>query len=150
RWAWAFLALSLAGGLSLPGCDTGAGRGEGPGHRSQRLALTPEQEVALGEKAYREVLSKSRVLPADGAPARHVRKAGERIARGAWIERMQREINLRIKGYRFGWEFNVIEDRQVNAFCLPGGKVAVFTGLLPVAENDDQLATVMAHEVAHA
>src|SRR6202042_1746864 len=61
----------------------------------------------------------------------------------------------RVKGYNFPWEFNVLQSDQVNAFCLPGGKVAVFTGLLPVAsENDrlidDQLATVMSHEIAHA
>jgi predicted Zn-dependent protease len=50
----------------------------------------------------------------------------------------------------FEWEFNVIRDDQVNAFCLPGGKVAVYTGLLPVAKNEDGLAAVMGHEIAHA
>src|SRR5262249_37841225 len=72
------------------------------------------------------------------------------IARAAEIEPLQREINLHLRGYKFDWEFNVLQDKRVNAFCLPGGKVAVYTGLLPVAKNDDQLATVMAHEIAHA
>jgi predicted Zn-dependent protease len=62
---------------------------------------------------------------------------------------LQREINLR-QGYRFEWEVNVLDKEQVNAFCLPGGKVAVFQGLLRVAQNDAQLATVIAHEIGHA
>ncbi len=52
--------------------------------------------------------------------------------------------------YRFEWEFHVLQENQVNAFCLPGGKVAVYTGLLRVVQNDDQLAAVLGHEVAHA
>jgi predicted Zn-dependent protease len=79
-----------------------------------------------------------------------VRRVGKKIEQAAEIEPLQREINLRMRGVRFQWEFNVLHDRQINAFCLPGGKVAVFTGLLPVALTDAQLATVMAHEVAHA
>src|SRR5262249_22219811 len=63
---------------------------------------------------------------------------------------VRREINLRLEGYRFEWEVNVLEDRQINAFCLPGGKIAVFTGLFRVVENDDQLATVLSHEISHA
>jgi predicted Zn-dependent protease len=79
-----------------------------------------------------------------------VRHVGERIVRAAEIEPLQREVNYRLQGYRWDWEFNVLEDRQVNAFCLPGGKVAVFSGLLPVAEDDGQLAVVLGHEIAHA
>ena len=129
------------------GCGPSAG--EGPGHRSQALALTPAQEVALGEQAYREVLRKSPAVPS-GAATTKVREIGERIARASEIEPLRREINLRTQGYQFAWEFNLIKSDQINAFCLPGGKVAVFTGLLSVAETDDQLATVMSHEIAHA
>jgi predicted Zn-dependent protease len=81
---------------------------------------------------------------------RRVRQVGNRIRRAVANEDLQREINLDLKNYRFEWEFNVIDDRQVNAFCLPGGKIAVFSGLLRIVDNDDQLATVMGHEVAHA
>jgi predicted Zn-dependent protease len=111
--------------------------------------LTPEQEIKLGEKAYREILSKSTVV-SSGPEVERVRRVGEKIAQAAEIEPLQREINLRVRGFKFQWEFNVLQDKQINAFCLPGGKVAVFKGLLPVAANDAQLATVMAHEVAHA
>jgi predicted Zn-dependent protease len=109
----------------------------------------PAQEIALGEQAYREVLRKAQVVHTGPAVTR-MREIGDRIARASEIEPLRREINLRTQGYAFVWEFNLIKSDQINAFCLPGGKVAVFTGLLPVAENDDQLATVMAHEIAHA
>jgi predicted Zn-dependent protease len=76
---------------------------------------------------------------------------GKRIVSAAETEPLQREINLRMQGYRFEWEFDVFENDQVNAFCLPAGKVGVFTGLLEQLEpSDDQLAAVISHEVAHA
>jgi predicted Zn-dependent protease len=142
------IGVLAAAGLTVSGCLPGPEE-EGPGHRRQALALTPRQELSLGEQAYKEVLSKSRVVRG-GPDVERVRAIGGRIATAAEIEPLQREINLRVKGYRFEWEYNLLQSNQVNAFCLPGGKVAVFTGLLPVAENDDQLATVMSHEIAHA
>jgi predicted Zn-dependent protease len=126
------------------------GGGEGPGRRAQRLALTPDQELDLGTKAYKEVLSKSRPLPGSSPQVERVRRVGERIVKAAQIEPLRREINLHIQDDKLAWEFNVLDNKQVNAFCLPGGKVAVFTGLLPVADDDDELATVMSHEIAHA
>jgi predicted Zn-dependent protease len=151
-----FLLLALVV-TSILGCDVGVpgedrGGGQGPGHRRQYLALRPEQELELGEQAYRQVLSESRgrVLPSDDPRVQKVRTIGRRIVRAAGIEPLQREINLHLRGYRFEWEANVIADRRVNAFCLPGGKIVVYTGILPVAENDDQLATVLSHEIAHA
>jgi predicted Zn-dependent protease len=79
-----------------------------------------------------------------------VQRVSQRIAEAVQIEPLQREINLHIADYPFEWEYCVIESRQINAFCLPGGKIGVFTGLLRVVKNDDQLAAVLAHEVAHA
>jgi predicted Zn-dependent protease len=125
-------------------------QGQGPGHRAQELALSPEQELELGRKAYREVLSESRPLPHDSKEVQQVKRVGERIAATTKIEPLMREINLNVKDYRFEWEFNVLEDKQINAFCLPSGKVAVFSGLLHVVRNDDQLAAVLGHEIAHA
>jgi predicted Zn-dependent protease len=135
--------------LPLSGCDTRP-QGQGPGHRPQELALTPQQELELGRRAYKEVLSEAEVLPKDSRQTERVRRVGERIAETVKNEPLMREINLHVKDYRFEWEFNVLEDKHVNAFCLPGGKVAVYTGLLHVVENDDQLAAVLGHEVAHA
>ncbi len=140
--------LLILGIFLVIGCAPG-GAGQGPGHRAQSLGLTPQQEVQLGQEAYKEILAKSDVV--QGGPAvRRVRTVGERIAKAAAIEPLQREINLHLKGFTFDWEFNVLRSDQINAFCLPGGKVAVYTGLLPVAADDDQLATVMGHEIAHA
>jgi predicted Zn-dependent protease len=149
--------LVLLGALTFlvsAGCDVPLPeeRGEGPGHRAQHLGLLPGQELALGEQAYEEVLRESRghILPADDPQVRRVRAIARRVVQAAGIEPLQREINLHVRGYRFEWEANVIADRRINAFCLPGGKIAVFTGILPVAQNDDQLAVVLAHEIAHA
>jgi predicted Zn-dependent protease len=138
--------------LAAVGCQppAGGGGGEGPGHRSQALGLSPEQEYELGVQAYREILSKSHVVRS-GPQVEQVRRVGERIAKAATIKPLQREINLHLPGYRFNWEFNVLDDPQVNAFCLPGGKVGVYTGLLRLtADNDDLLAVPLSHEVAHA
>lgn len=104
----------------------------------QSFNLIPEsQELALGLDSYREVLSQSEVVQS-GPELALVRRVGARIA--AASDRPTYE-----------WEFNLIkDDKAVNAFCLPGGKVAVYTGILPVTENEAGLATVMAHEIAHA
>jgi len=147
----AFLLLLACGGLGDQG-EPPQSKGEGPGHRAQELGLPPEQEFEIGEQAYRKVLSENRghILPATDPRVRKVREIASKIVRAAGIEPLQREINLHLKGYRYDWEVNVVDSRQVNAFCLPGGKIVVYTGILPVAENDDQLATVLSHEIAHA
>jgi len=133
-----------------------SGQGQGPGRRPQTLALSPYQELNLGEQAYQEILNDPKTPVVRGGPlVEKVRKVGLAIARAAEIEPLEREINYRLQGYHFEWEFNVLESDEVNAFCLPGGKVGVYTGLFPVVKegrevNDDQLATVLAHEIAHA
>jgi predicted Zn-dependent protease len=156
-WAGLFL-----GGCDLPlppppegsgqRTDEGQGAGEGPGRRTQHLALSPGEEFALGKKAYQQTLRENRnkILPQNSPEVRRVRTIASKIVQAVGIEPLQDEINLKVQGYRFEWEVNVIESDQVNAFCLPGGKIVVYTGILPVAKNDDQLATVLSHEIAHA
>lgn len=141
--------------LTGPGCaPPGEGGGSGPGHRRQILGLSPEQEYDLGGKAYRKILDEARqkdaLLPSNSEPVEEVRRVGERIVKAVENKPLQREINLHLQGYRFDWQFNVIRSREVNAFCLPGGRVAVYSALLRIVDNDDQLATVMSHEIAHA
>lgn len=141
----------LTGTACMPPGEQG---GSGPGHRQQQLGLSPQQEYDLGQKAYRQILSEARqkdaLLPQDSQPVELVRRVGERIVKAVQIKPLQREINLSLEDYRFDWQFNVIRSSQVNAFCLPGGRVAVFSGLLRIVDNDDQLATVLSHEIAHA
>lgn len=144
------LVLALALGCGPPAPE--GPRGQGPGHREQPLALSPRQEYGVGMRAYHEVMDqyRGRILPASDPAVQRVRTITMRIARASEIEPLQREINLRVHGYRFDWEANVIRSNKINAFCLPAGKVFVFTGILPIAANDDQLATVLSHEIAHA
>ena len=148
----------VVGFVLVAGCgvplseDEAARRGEGPGGREQPLALSPRQELRVGRQAYAEVLDeyRDRILPQGHPDVQRVERVVSRLAKAAQIEPLQREINLRIQGYVFEWEVRVVQDRQVNAFCLPAGKIVVFTGILPVAATDDQLATVLSHEMAHA
>ena len=107
------------------------------------------EELELGRKAYRELLNQSQVVR-EGAAVDQVRRVSQRIARAVEIEPLQREINLHLSDYRFEWQYNVLADDRANALCLPGGKIAVFSGMLRVVQNDDQLAAVIGHEVAHA
>ncbi len=136
-------------------CDGPRGngdRGEGPGKRSQVLALTPEEELDAGRQAYRQTLDemRSRVLPDSSPEVIKARKICSKIVHASEIKPLQQEINLKLKQYRFEWEVNVVRDEQINAFCLPGGKIVVFTGIMRFAENEDQLAAVLAHEISHA
>ncbi len=146
----------LVVGLSLSGCQYPSEEGEGPGHREQQLALSPQQELQLGRQTYQEVLNNpekyGKVLPTASSQTQRVRNVASRIIKASEIEPLEREMNLLNfrKGYRFEWEVNVFENRQANAFCLPGGKIAVFTGILRTAEDDGELATVLGHEIAHA
>jgi len=141
------LALAVGCGFGPPE------RGEGPGGRQQPLALSPEEELTVGRKAYQEILSQARgrILSKDDPRVVRCRGVVARLAKAAAIEPLQREINLRVRGYHFDWRVNVIEDRQINAFCVPAGLIGVYTGILRVTgDSDDALATVLSHEMAHA
>jgi predicted Zn-dependent protease len=94
-------------------------------------------ELDMGVQAYEEVLAESN-LSDDAAEVRRVRTVGMRVAEVTGKD-------------QYDWEFNLIEaDSIANAFCLPGGKVAVYTGITELVSTDAELATVMAHEIAHA
>ncbi len=143
----AALCCGLMSLVAVGGCVE-APQGTGPGRREQPLALTPAQELQIGREAYRQVLEGAQVVES-GPEIEQVRRVSQRIAEAVQIEPLQREIHLQLKGYEFEWEYSVVQSDQANAFCLPGGKVVVLTGLLDVVKNDDQLAAVIAHEVAH-
>lgn len=106
--------------------------------RTARLGLSPEQESALGLQSYLDVTQKSRTITSGPAYDMVVRCA----------ERLSRQTGER--GKNFKWAVSVIDSPQVNAFCLPGGKICVYTGILPVAKTETGLAVVMGHEMAHA
>lgn len=122
------LAILLA---LVVGCETVPITG-----RSQLLILPESQELQMGLSSYQEVLKKSTVSSDPDLNAQLTR-VGQRIAAATGKTDYQ-------------WEFKVIESPQVNAFCLPGGKVAVYTGILPITRDDAGLAAVLGHEAAHA
>lgn len=96
---------------------------------------------------YSKFLSENKVVKVS-ASADAVKRVGERIAAAAdrWLSANGYPNYL--KDYR--WEYNLVEDKQMNAWCMPGGKIVVYTGILPVTQNDTGLAVVLGHEVAHA
>ncbi|TPE44317.1 M48 family metallopeptidase [Pontibacter mangrovi] len=97
--------------------------------------------------AYDQVISESK-LSRDAQATAMVKRVGQRI-QGA-VERYMAANGLQSELDGFQWEFNLIEDDQVNAWAMAGGKTAVYTGILPVAKNETGLAVVMGHEIAHA
>ena len=105
--------------------------------RSQLMLVSESSEITSGEQAYTQITRDS-VLSDNAEALRIVRRVGERIARAA-------------DKPEYRWEFRVINDPDtVNAFCVPGGKVAVYTGIFPIAKDEAGLAVILGHEVAHA
>lgn len=129
---------ALACSLALIGCHSVSGTG-----RSQFNAYSVSQEIQLGDEAYDQMLQDATVKR-DGAEVRMVERVTERIAEAA--------RRLHPGGTeQFDWEVVVIDDDDVaNAWALPGGKMAIYTGILPYTRTEDGLAVVMGHEAAHA
>lgn len=102
---------------------------------------------SLSFQQYDEFLKTNR-LSSDAQATAMVKRVGERIQNA--VERYFAEKNWskQLEGYR--WEFNLFESEEVNAWCMPGGKVAVYTGILPITRDETGLAVVMGHEIAHA
>jgi len=113
------------------------------------LRLVSDSEMLpLSFQQYTEVLKNSK-LSNDPSKVRMVKQVGERIARAS--EEFMKESGMESEIANYKWEFNVIEDEKTaNAWCMPGGKVAVYTGILPITQNESGLAVVMGHEIAHA
>ena len=100
--------------------------------------MSEQQETALGVQSYQKVLSETQAIQS-GPQLELVKRVASRLA-GATGK----------AGAGFQWQVSLVQDKQVNAFCLPGGKIVVYTGILPVAQNEAALATVLGHEMAHA
>jgi metalloendopeptidase OMA1, mitochondrial len=117
-------------------------------------SLSIEDEKALGLQAYEDILSKERPVDPNSQIARQVRDIARKlIAKVPEVEAaLAAENGRQPQGVwkTFEWDVQVIQSDQANAFCLPGGKMAVYTGLIPVAQNADAVAVVMGHEIAHA
>jgi predicted Zn-dependent protease len=117
-------------------------------NRKQTLLFQEAELIGMSVKAYTEFLSKNPAMQQGDPNVMLVQKVGNRIK--AAVEQFLKDKKMleRIQGYK--WEFNVVNSKQVNAWCMPGGKVVVYTGLLPVTLTESGLAVVMGHEIAHA
>ncbi len=117
-------------------------------------SLSAEDEKALGLQAYQQILQQERWVDPDATISREVRNIAERLVAKVEVVEAALAAEHGMEPTRFSagfdWEVNVIQSDQANAFALPGGKMAVYTGLVPVARNEDAMAVVMGHEIAHA
>jgi predicted Zn-dependent protease len=109
-------------------------------HRTEHVELSDEQQTQLGNQQYAKTLQQDRAeIVASGAEYAQVQRVAKRIEAVAGRDKP-----------RFDWKVTLLRKNDANAYCLPGGKIVVYTGILPVTENDAALATVLGHEVAHA
>jgi predicted Zn-dependent protease len=106
--------------------------------RTAHVGLSSEQEERLGMQSYQQILSQVQTIDS-GPEYEVVRKVAMRLAS---------VVGKEARGY--DWDVSLVRSSDINAFCLPGGKIVVYTGILPVAESEAGLATVMGHEMAHA
>jgi metalloendopeptidase OMA1, mitochondrial len=106
--------------------------------QTARVAMSSDQEKAVGLQAFQEVLSTADTIES-GREAEMVKRVAQKLA-----------PQTGEAGRNFEWSVALVRSEQVNAFCLPGGKIVVYTGILPVCQNEAGLATVMGHEIAHA
>jgi predicted Zn-dependent protease len=116
----------------------------------QQFTLLPESEVqTMATQQYQQFLSTNKVV-SSGAnrDVEMVKRVGQRITRAVETYYAEKGISDRLAGYK--WEYNLVESKDVNAWCMPGGKIVVYTGLLPITQNEAALAAVMGHEVSHA
>ena len=137
-----FLSGSLAVLLLMAACSTVPLTGR------RQLSLVPSSEMqTMSYQQYGEFL-KTNPLSTDAAQTAMVARVGGRIQQAVEQYMAYKKLSNMLAGYQ--WEFKLVESAEVNAWCMPGGKVVVYTGLLPVAQDETGLAVVLGHEIAHA
>lgn len=129
-------------GLFVIGCATNPFTGK------QTLALVPNSQILpMAFQQYNEFISEHKVVK-NTTDAKMVNDVGHKIAAAAEKYLKAHGYSDYLKDYR--WEYNLVESPEVNAWCMPGGKIVIYSGILPVTKNEAGLAAVMGHEVAHA
>ncbi len=114
----------------------------------RQLSIIPASEMlSMSYQQYGEFL-KSNKLSTDRAQIALVKRVGERVRAGVEQYFAENKMADRLEDYR--WEFNLVDNKEANAWCMPGGKVVVYTGILPTTKTEEGLAVVMGHEIAHA
>lgn len=115
--------------------------------RKQNILVSDEQVLTLSNKEYSDYM-KSAKLSTNSYNTAMVKRVGQRLATA--VEKYLNEHGLQAETKEYSWEFNLVQDQSVNAFCMPGGKIVVYEGLLPVTKDEASLAIVLGHEIAHA
>ena len=115
--------------------------------RKQFIAIPDSQIQSLSAESYAQVLKESK-LSNNRTYVNSVRTVGERLT--AAVERYMKENNMEAQLEGYQWQYNVIESKELNAWCMPGGQIVFYEGILPVCADDNGIAVVMGHEIAHA
>ena len=115
--------------------------------RTHRISVSDAQVLSLSNQEYTKYMASAK-KSTNAVKTAQVERVGKRLA--AAVETYLRENGYANDLQNYSWEFNLVQDNSVNAFCMPGGKIVVYEGLLPVASSDNSLAIVLGHEIAHA
>ena len=137
-----YLAITVVAATLFQTCSTVPLTG-----RSQLNMIPSSEMLSMSYQQYDQFL-KENPLSSNQPAVEMVKRVGGNIQQAVEKYMSDHAISSRLKGYE--WDFNLVEDEQVNAWCMPGGKVVVYTGILPVTQDETGLAVVMGHEIAHA
>src|SRR5882757_4577219 len=116
-----------------------------------QLSLYPESDIqTMATQQYKQFLTANKVVSQSSGDkdAEMVRRVGQRIASAITNYYAQQGLSKELEGYK--WEYNLVDSKEVNAWCMPGGKIVVYTGLLAITQNETALAIVLGHEITHA
>ena len=116
--------------------------------RNQLLLVSDDEMNAMSLTSYKQFLDTNKVVPASSQQAAMVKRVGDKIAKAAQSYFEKNNAPDYLKSYQ--WQTELVQSSQVNAWCMPGGKMVVYTGILPITLNETGLAVVMGHEVSHA
>lgn len=139
-----FLFVAIAGAI-LVSCGT-ASKVPITG-RTQRLIVNDQQVLSLSSQEYNKYMQTA-TPSTDAAATAMVKRVGQRLATAVVSYLNSHNMGNEVANYQ--WEFNLVQDSQVNAWCMPGGKIVVYEGILPVTKDEASLAVVLGHEIAHA
>lgn len=130
--------------LGLASCSQNAITGR------KQLTLYNEADIqSMAAQQYQQFLSENKVISTGASKdAEMVRRVGQRLTSAITQYYSQQGLSQELEGYK--WEYNLVESKEANAWCMPGGKIVVYSGLLPITQNEAALAAVMGHEIAHA
>jgi len=115
--------------------------------RKQNLIVSDEQVLSLSTQQYQQYMASAK-KSTNAANTAMVQRVGKNLANAVVSYLNANGLGTEVSQYQ--WEFNLVQDQQINAFCMPGGKIVVYEGLLPVTQDEASLAVVLGHEIAHA